>query len=86
MALAWECQESLLGEEAGICVSILGLDLGGCLLFVAECCSEGSVLTVPAGPEPTAQAAALALLAEGASCPRAGQTWTSSPNLIIYLS
>lgn len=65
---------------------ILGLDLGECLLFAAECCSEGSMLTAPAGPEASALAAALALLAEGAACPGAVQTWASSPSLIIYLS
>lgn len=67
-------------------MSILGLDLGECLLFAAECCNEGSVLTAPVGPESAALGAALALLAEGAVCSGAVQTWTSSLNLIIYLS
>lgn len=67
-------------------MSILSLDLGECLLFVAECCNEGSMLTAPVGPESTALGAALALLAEGAVCSGAVQTWISILNLLIYLS
>lgn len=85
MALAWECQESLLGA-GGWDLCILGLDLGECLLFIAEGCNEGSVLTAPVGPESTALGAALALLAEGAVCSGAVQTWISILSLLTYLS